>query len=146
MAENKKLKIKLFSGIGIVLLLALIFTGPALASSNFLVIFMTDEDTVYLNKPVARYARVSEPEPPSKIGYIFAGWYEEPECVNRFDFNTRIPAKTTLYAKWIPASGYSNDMSNTSDELPTFKIPGFGIIAAIFSIAGAVLILRKNRK
>jgi Listeria-Bacteroides repeat domain (List_Bact_rpt). len=146
MTGNKKLKIKLFSGIGIVLLLALIFTGPALASSNFLVIFMTDEDTVYLNKPVARYARVSEPEPPFKMGYIFAGWYEEPECINRFDFNTRIPAKTTLYAKWIPATDYSNGISDNYDELPTFKVPGFSLIAGIIAIAGMALILQKSRK
>ena len=143
---GKNLKTKLFSAFGVILLFALIFTGPALASSNFLVIFMYDEDTVYLNKPVARYARVSEPEPPFKEGFIFAGWYEEPECINRFDFNTRIPAKTTLYAKWIFSSvPTANDTSN-SDDLPSFKIPGFGVTAGIIAVIGMVLIFRKNKK
>ena len=143
---TKQTKIKIISAIGIALLLTLTFTGTALAADNFLVIFMSDEDTVYLNKPVARYARVSEPEPPVKDGYTFGGWYTEPECVNKFDFDTRIPSKTTLYAKWIPVSGSTGSAgSNASNEPPSFKIPGFGAAAGIIAVLGAVFILGRKK-
>lgn len=144
---TKQTKLKIISALSIALLMTLTFTGTALAADNFLVIFMYDEDTVYTNKPVARYARVSEPEPPVKDGCTFGGWYTEPECVNKFDFDTRIPSKTTLYAKWIPASGSSDSSgSNAGDEPPSFKIPGFGAAAGIAAVLGAVLILGRRKQ
>lgn len=43
---------------------------------------------------------IKKPEDPFETGYSFGGWYSEPECVNKWDFNTRITSNTTLYAKW----------------------------------------------
>lgn len=53
------------------------------------------------------------PYEPTREGYIFAGWYKEPECVNAWNFDSdTLPAKqpdadgntlyqeTKLYAKW----------------------------------------------
>lgn len=53
------------------------------------------------------------PPTPYRKGYEFAGWYKEPECINKWDFeNDIVPAKeydengeyilkeTKLYAKW----------------------------------------------
>ena len=54
------------------------------------------------------------PENPVRDGYIFYGWYKEPECVNLWDFKTdilpqsqynsnneKIHIETKLYAKWV---------------------------------------------
>lgn len=55
------------------------------------------------------------PENPTRIGYIFDGWYKEEECINKWDFNVdKLPdglyddgqnlfiyQETILYAKWI---------------------------------------------
>ena len=54
------------------------------------------------------------PENPIREGYIFGGWYKEPECISAWDFTTdtlpeaqydeqgiRIYQETKLYAKWI---------------------------------------------
>lgn len=54
------------------------------------------------------------PENPIREGYIFDGWYKEPECINEWDFETdtlpqakyneqeeEIHQETKLYAKWI---------------------------------------------
>ncbi len=145
---TKQTKIRTLSALSIALLMTLTLTGTALAADNFLVIFMYDEDTVYTNKPVARYARVSEPEPPVKDGYTFGGWYTEPDCINKFDFDTRIPSKTTLYAKWISGSNPADSGSsgsNTTNEPPSFKIPGFGAAAGIIAVLGAVFILGRKR-
>lgn len=36
----------------------------------------------------------------TRSGYTLEGWYEEAECVNKFDFTQYIYADTTLYASW----------------------------------------------
>lgn len=54
------------------------------------------------------------PAPPLSVGYIFDGWYKEPECINKWDFeNDVVPFKvydeegnyiykeTKLYGRWI---------------------------------------------
>jgi uncharacterized repeat protein (TIGR02543 family) len=38
---------------------------------------------------------------PSRIGYVFTGWYKEPQCVNVWDFSTaQIEEDTMIYAGW----------------------------------------------
>ena len=55
------------------------------------------------------------PYEPQREGYTFGGWYKEPECVNKWDFETdKLPeatydeegyitdfVETKLYAAWI---------------------------------------------
>lgn len=54
------------------------------------------------------------PENPTREGYIFVGWYKEPECITPWDFDTdtlpeakyneeqeEIYQETILYAKWV---------------------------------------------
>ena len=44
---------------------------------------------------------VAEPEPPTREGYTFAGWYFDENCTRPFDFETVIvDGSTTLYARW----------------------------------------------
>lgn len=43
---------------------------------------------------------VNEPEKPKAEGYTFAGWYKEATYATLFDFNSKIEADTTIYAKW----------------------------------------------
>ena len=44
---------------------------------------------------------VAEPEPPTREGYTFAGWYHDESCQYPFDFeSTIVDASTTLYASW----------------------------------------------
>jgi uncharacterized repeat protein (TIGR02543 family) len=52
---------------------------------------------------------ISEPEVPTKEGYVFGGWYTDAACTdgNLFDFTANdgtVDQNTTLYAKWIPQS------------------------------------------
>jgi uncharacterized repeat protein (TIGR02543 family) len=46
----------------------------------------------------------TEPAPPARDGYAFAGWYSDPGLTSAFDFTNsalnRIFTNTTLYAKW----------------------------------------------
>lgn len=52
---------------------------------------------------------ISEPEPPTRDGWTFAGWYHTDARIEKWDFNTdRVTANTTLYAKWtsVPPATY----------------------------------------
>ncbi len=46
----------------------------------------------------------NDPTKPLEVDqFKFAGWYTEPECINKYDFeNAVLRANITLYAKWIP--------------------------------------------
>ncbi len=73
---------------------------------------------------------VDQPETPTKIGYIFDGWFADSGFSTPFDWNTRVDEDITIFAKWtktynitIPnadmaANGYSIDIrgSNTVRE------------------------------
>ena len=44
---------------------------------------------------------VTEPEPPTREGYAFTGWYSDYNCDELFDFeNTIVEESATLYAGW----------------------------------------------
>ena len=44
---------------------------------------------------------VSEPVPPTNEGYVFLGWYQNPECTEKFLFgHYEIKSDINLYAKW----------------------------------------------
>ena len=42
-----------------------------------------------------------EPEPLTKKGYLFTGWYTDPGCQVPYLFNRKLSEDTTLYAGWI---------------------------------------------
>ncbi len=72
--------------------------------------------------------KVSPPNPPTKQGYIFDGWFTDSELQNAFIFNenTTMGANNiTLYAKWIPKNNILLDLTKqiTSVDKPlNFKI------------------------
>ena len=47
---------------------------------------------------------IAEPDEPTRLGYIFGGWYTEAGCENAFDFAAGIEENTTVFAKWIAAN------------------------------------------
>ncbi len=44
---------------------------------------------------------IEPPEPPTRDGYIFDGWYTEPDGGDAYDFGEPITADVTLYAHWV---------------------------------------------
>lgn len=43
----------------------------------------------------------SEPTPPTNAGYVFLGWYKNPECTDKFLFGKdEVNSNINLYAKW----------------------------------------------
>ena len=44
---------------------------------------------------------VEEPEPPTREGYVFTGWYADENCTQLWDMDyAQIGQSTTLYAGW----------------------------------------------
>lgn len=49
--------------------------------------------------------KISSPSAPTKLGFVFDGWYKEAGLVNLWDFaNDTVTTDVTLYAKWNDAS------------------------------------------
>ena len=48
--------------------------------------------------------QATRPQDPTAKGYDFDDWYQEAECINKFDFSVIIAANTIVYAKWIEKS------------------------------------------
>ena len=56
---------------------------------------------------VSGTSKLSYPSMPSRSGYIFTGWYTEPECKNFYNFSGHIYSDMTLYAGWMETkTGY----------------------------------------
>ncbi|MBE6753581.1 MAG: VWA domain-containing protein [Ruminococcaceae bacterium] len=77
--------------------------APVPSITRHKVSFEANGDNVK-NMPSAQKVKrgkcATEPADPTREGYTFEGWYTEAECVNEFDFATKITKKITLYAKW----------------------------------------------
>jgi uncharacterized repeat protein (TIGR02543 family) len=65
------------------------------------------DDEVYWIDDYEDREYVKFPEEPYKEGYVFDGWYKEPECLNKWEEETEPYRKSktlntiNLYAKWI---------------------------------------------
>lgn len=67
----------------------------------------------------------TRPADPTRYGFVFDGWYTNPECTdgNEWDFNTPIYQDTKIYAKWL--------MDEYSSHTVTFRAEGHDDIVII---------------
>jgi len=77
------------------------------SSKNSTITFdMNGGDSNYAPEAKGATANFSYPEIPTRDGYVFAGWYDNAQCLGSpFDFNSNVIKDTTLYAKWIEHEG-----------------------------------------
>ena len=59
----------------------------------------TEEYTKYFTK-VEENGKLIRPTDPEKEGYVFVGWYTEPELINEYKFNSTVSTDLKLYAKF----------------------------------------------
>ena len=50
------------------------------------------------------------PNNPTRSGFIFGGWYLDPDCTERYEFNGVLDGNLSLYARWTSCA-ISNDSS-----------------------------------
>ena len=60
--------------------------------------------------------KAARPADPKAQGYIFGGWYTDPECTSEFYFDTPITGDITLYAKWTKIERYAMNVVVSDDE------------------------------
>lgn len=62
--------------------------------------FMDGEDVLFTQQ--VRYgSRVERPASPEKEGFLFAGWYADPELTTAYNFYSAIHDDTNIYASWL---------------------------------------------
>ncbi len=68
--------------------------------ATYTVTFDSDGGSEVATQTVDKGETATEPEDPTKAGYVFEGWYTEAEHINAYDFSTAVNENITLYANW----------------------------------------------
>jgi uncharacterized repeat protein (TIGR02543 family) len=64
--------------------------------------FVTGCEVEIEDQKVWKGKNVQRPAQPKRIGRMFAGWYTDEACTNRWDFEVdTVSDNMTLYAKWM---------------------------------------------
>ena len=75
------------------------------AATSFIVTFDSQGGSDVAPQTVSGAQLVTEPTKPTRSGYTFGGWYEEPSGGLSWNFNTDTPTRNmTLYAQWESAA------------------------------------------
>ena len=73
--------------------------------TKYTVTFDSNGGTAVPSQTVKSGEKATKPTDPTRSGYTFNGWYDK-ELKTAYDFNTRVTADITLYAKWTRNGGY----------------------------------------
>ena len=86
--------------VGGILAIVLIL-GYGIANNGYTVTFDSKGGTDVIAQDKMYGDHVDLPEPPSREGYVFTGWYADENCVNIWDMeNYIVNDDLTLYAGW----------------------------------------------
>ena len=101
--KNVKISVKTLDMLiigGIVLMIVLVLYG--IANNGFTVTFDSRGGTDIPMQTDLMYGDpVAEPEPPTREGYAFTGWYMDQNCEYLWDMEqNRVEQSMTLYAGW----------------------------------------------
>lgn len=117
-------------------------------------------DKLYLIQKITVGSVITEPQAPTRTGYLFDGWYTDRTLTNPYDFAEVATKSVTLYAKWVRDGG--NDDGNdkgyvdaglsftesthaSGDALVWTKVLNSSIIdGAVYLTTGGILRLEQN--
>jgi len=88
--------------IGIAAIIVLVLYG--VANNGYTITFDSRGGTDVPSQTDLMYGEyVVEPEPPTREGYVFTGWYSDENCRYEWDMDTtQVAQSMTLYAGWEP--------------------------------------------
>lgn len=94
-------------------LVAVLFAcKPINQKTEFTISFNTNGGSAVPSQRLATTDTLVLPQPPTKEGYVFGGWYTDPNCEFKYNANTfKINANATLYAFWIDVNLYAHDIT-----------------------------------
>lgn len=90
------------------------YTGGG-SVSKCTVRFDTDGGSAVSTQNVNQNDKVTEPEAPTKDGYIFEGWYTDNSFTTAYDFETAVTKGFTLYAKWAEETKTDEEQTDDAD-------------------------------
>ena len=82
-------------------------TVYAIYDAHVVEVRFMDGENVLIRQAVRYGQTASVPNTPTKVDYVFKGWYSDAGCESVYDFNTPIENEegVEIYAKWEEASG-----------------------------------------
>ena len=87
--------------IGIVAMVLILAYG--IAHNGYTITFDSNGGTDVPAQELMYGDLVAEPEPPTREGYIFAGWFKDENCLYEWNMEEyQVAEPMTLYALWIP--------------------------------------------
>lgn len=82
--------------------------------------FNSNGGEVIVDKYIISGSEALPPQRPLREGYIFAGWYKDPELTKFFDWQTERPTSSlTLYARWHEDKRFEIDTTPFENEFAT---------------------------
>lgn len=101
--KNVKISVKTLDIViigGLLLIVLLILYG--VSNNGYTVMFDSNGGTDVTMLTDMMYGDyIPEPEPPTREGYVFQGWYSDENFQYAWDFDTmQVPQSITLYASW----------------------------------------------
>lgn len=112
-------------------------TVTSSAPETVTVTFNSNGGSAVTAQTVAYGGTVREPEPPTRSGYRFAGWYSDPGLTRAWDFSWTVTADMSLYAKWDTESSGGSGGSGTTSYGVTVKNVENGRVTSSHSRAAA---------
>jgi uncharacterized repeat protein (TIGR02543 family) len=85
----------------IAIVLVLIF---AVRHGGYTISFDANGGTDVASQSLVYGDLVEEPEPPTREGYTFSGWFSDEALETPWDFDTPVSASMELYAGWDPSN------------------------------------------
>ncbi|MBR2002075.1 MAG: InlB B-repeat-containing protein [Firmicutes bacterium] len=83
---------------GILAMILILFYG--IANNGYLATYDSKGGTDVPSQEFMYGDLLDEPEPPTREGYRFVGWYMDENYFYPFDFNATADGDVTLYARW----------------------------------------------
>lgn len=96
---------------------------------RFDIVFVNGE-SIYTIVNVEDGQLLTEPEPPTKDGYKFCGWYTDKETTQPYNFIIPVTSAFVLYAKWEANTYTASYDANTSDpvsQMPNSQQKQYGV-------------------
>lgn len=90
-----------------------------LKKAEFLVTFVSNGGTEVAVQSVTYDSIVTEPDNPTKAGYVFAGWFTSEDLNHAYNFETPVRGTVILYAKWDVEYRVLDDAKKAADEKVT---------------------------
>lgn len=81
--------------------------------------FNSNNGTFIDSQNIAGGAQATEPDPPTRPGFTFAGWYtDNGTFANPYDFSSAVNSDMTLFAKWISKPSEPEPPITTEPNIP----------------------------